>query len=293
MRGITLLVLQLFTGACIAAVVATDDLGNRVELPEPAGRVISLAPHITEMLFALGVGHRIAGTSRYSDYPPAARELPVIGDAFTMNVEAIAARQPDLVFAWQTGGAGRAMARLKSLDIPVYVNEAGTIDGIGRTLLAMATLVGQQSRGETLKAGFEADVNALAAAHRDRPGVRVFFQISDQDLYTVNDQHLIGQAIAVCNGINVFGDQSMPVPLVSQESVLARSPDVIIISRAQGRGESPWLARWSRYPGYADKLRWIEPGLVSRPSLRMLEGMKQMCELIHRDVQEVSHEREG
>ena len=104
-------------------IVVIDDLGNTVRISKPAAKIVSLAPHLTELLFSLGVGDRIVGTSRYSDYPPAAKNIPVVGDAFSVNVEAVVALQPDIVFAWSTGGANRALVRLKKLGYAIFLNE--------------------------------------------------------------------------------------------------------------------------------------------------------------------------
>ena len=134
-----------------AAIIVTDDLGNEVIIAAPAAKIISLAPHLTELLFSLGVGNRIKGTSRYSDYPPAAQGIPVVGDAFSVSVEAVVALEPDIVFAWSTGGSNRALERLKKLGYPIYLNEAESIDGIGNTLVAMAELVGRKKEGMKLR----------------------------------------------------------------------------------------------------------------------------------------------
>jgi iron complex transport system substrate-binding protein len=276
--------LLLFLSNTLAAsgeVVVTDDLGNEVKLAGPAGKIISLAPHLTELLFSLGVGHRIKGTSRYSDYPPAAQGIPVVGDAFSVSVEAVVALQPDIVFAWSTGGANRALERLKNLGYPIYLNEAETIDGIGNTLVAMAELVGRKQEGMKLRDSLVGKLIELRARYAGLPGVQVFFQISDQNLYSVNKHHLIGQALLICNAENIFANESIPVPLVSKESVVKRDPKVIIISRPVEGVISPWVKRWGAYEGYDEKLRWIDPGLISRPSLRMLKGIEQLCRLIH------------
>lgn len=259
-----------------------DDLQNWVKIATPAKRIISLAPHLTEMLFSLEVGAQLVGTSRHSDYPRAALDIPIIGDAFTVNVEAVVDLQPDIIFAWSTGGANRALERLGKLGVTLYLNEAKTIKGIGRTIVAMAELVGKRERGRYLQQQLERRIMGLRKANAQLPRVRVFFQISDQDLYTVNKHHLIGQAITVCNGENVFAEEAIAVPLVSKESIVMTDPDIIVISKPVKGSVSPWEKRWSSFGGFGEKLRWIDPGLISRPSLRMVAGIELLCELIHR-----------
>lgn len=276
------LLFTIFAANAQGEISVQDDLQNRVQIPAPAKRIISLAPHLTELLFSLEVGAQLVGTSRYSDYPRAALDIPVIGDAFSVNVETVVDLQPDIIFAWSTGGANRALDRLGKLGYAIYLNEAKTIGGIGRTIVAMAELVGKRERGRLLQQQLERRVAELRRANAQLPTVRVFFQISDQDLYTVNKHHLIGQAITVCNGENVFAEETITVPLVSKESIVMTAPDIIVISKPEKGSVSPWEKRWSDYSGFGEKLRWIDPGLISRPSLRMLTGIEQLCELIHR-----------
>ncbi len=275
--------LLLLNNSASGDIEVLDDLGNKVRIAAPAENIVSLAPHLTELLFSLGVGHRIKGTSRYSDYPAAARTIPVVGDAFSTSVESIIAQQPDIIFAWSTGGANRALERLKTLGYPIYLNEAATLDGIGNTLMAMAELVGRKEIGLLLRDSLTHKLNELRTRYKDEPVEQVFFQISDQNLYTVNKYHLIGQALQVCNARNIFADETIPVPLVSKESVISRDPKIIIISKPKEGLISPWVKRWGAFEGYAERLRWIDPGFISHPSLRMIEGIEQLCRLIHRE----------
>ena len=276
------LLFSMFPAQSTGEISVRDDLQNIVQIAAPAKRIISLAPHLTELLFSLEVGEQLVGTSRYSDYPRGALDIPVIGDAFSVNVETVVDLQPDIIFAWSTGGANRALERLRKLGYAIYMNEAKTISGIGRTIVAMAELVGKRERGQLLQQQLQIRIAGLQESNAQLPPVRVFFQISDQDLYTVNKHHLIGQAIEICNGENVFAEETIAVPLVSKESIVITNPDIIIISRPNKGSVSPWEKKWAGYAGFGEKLRWIDPGLISRPSLRMLTGIEQLCELIHR-----------
>ena len=161
------------------------------------------------------------------------------------------------------------------------MNEARTLKDIGRTVRAMSSLVGRSGRGEELQKQSDEKIASLQEMYKSRETVSVFFQISDQNLYSINGEHLISQGIDVCNGKNVFSNSKISVPLVSKESVLALDPDFIVISKPEDGSESVWKEQWGQYEGFADKLRWIDPGLISRPSLRMLDGIERLCELIH------------
>lgn len=277
--GVLVLVLA---PACLAAPIAvTDDTGHRVTLEAPARRIVSLAPHLTSILFALDVGDEIVGTSRYSDYPAAAKKIPRLGDAFSVSVEAVVARRPDIVFAWRSGGSDRALARIEALGIPVFFYAARRLPDIARSVEKMAVLVGKGDRGRALAGHFLARLEALKRPAGSEP-VRVFFQISDQNLYTVNNRHLIGQAIQWCGGVNVFGEARARVPMVSKEAVIGAAPDLILITRARGNPPSPWAARWNAYPSLAGKVAYIDPDLISRPGLRMTQGIARLCGLIQR-----------
>ena len=259
-----------------------DDTNTSVVLDAPAQRIVSLAPHLTELLFSIGAGSRIVGTVRFSDFPDAAKEIPVLGDAFTINIESIVALQPDLVVAWRTGGTSNVVEKLRQLGIAVYVNEANDIESIAESAYMLSLLVGQEETGKILQNHFLQQLEMLKAGNVDTDR-KVFFQISDQSLYTVNDDHLIGQAISVCGVRNVYGTSEIPVPIVSRESVLAANPDVIVISQPAKGTESPWVEKWSEFEGFEDRIRLINPALISRPSLRMVQGISELCRLVRNE----------
>ena len=277
-------ILMLFIcGPLCAKIHVKDDRGNDVVLEARASRIVSLAPHLTEVLFTLGVGEKIVGTVKYSDYPSQAKQIPRLGDAFSLNIEAVLEMQPDIIFAWHTGGVNKAVQRLKALGIPVYVNESATLDSIADGLVRIATLVSTREQGLLHKRRFLQRLNRLKVDDgdgNDRERPRVFFQISDQDLYTVNDSHLIGQAIHHCGGRNLFANLSPGVALVSKEAVLAGQPDLIILTSSPSGPDSPWVDRWNVYDSFKGKIRILDPGLISRPSFRMLAGIEELCRLI-------------
>jgi iron complex transport system substrate-binding protein len=255
-----------------------DDLGRAVQLPTEPQRIISLAPHLTEMLFALGVGERIVATVAHSDFPPAAEQIPRLGDAFTLSVEAVVAVEPDLVVAWSTGGNQRTLQQLSELGYAIYQNEAATLNDIAVTLERLGALVGRPDTGIQLAADFRASLRAQRGSAGE--SVSVFFQISDNQLYTVNDQHLIGQAIQVCGAANVFGQLDLPVPMVSMESVIDADPDVILVSSPVPGFRSRWEDEWTRL-GWAGRTLYIDASLITRPGPRMLDGIKFLCESLN------------
>jgi iron complex transport system substrate-binding protein len=267
-------------------VVAVDDMGNRVQLVSPAKRIVSLAPHLTEILFELGVGDKVIATVSYADFPDAAKLIPRVGDAFSINVEKVVALQPEIIFAWETGGANKSLQRLEKLGFKIFKNEAPSLEGIANTALNMGILVGEAERGRKLSSRYLTALKQLRLSQRasektslDSP-LKVFFQISDQDLYTVSDRHLIGQAINLCGAQNLFADVPISVPLANLESVLKGQPNIVFITRLPGGPVSSWEDRWKKLLGSQVQLISIDPNSISRPSLRMLDGIEFLCSAI-------------
>ena len=276
------LVTLIFAVTCAsdasAEIRVIDDLGEEVVLLKPARRVISLAPHITELIYSLGAEKQIVGTVKYSDYPPEASTLPRIGDAFSLNIESVLALKPDLIIAWHTGGNNRPIERLRSLGLPVYTNEAKSLAGIGEAIIDIAALLGKNERGFALQQEFVTALENSRVVKKSSPVI--FFQISDQQLYTVSSEHLIGQAINHCGGKNLFSDISPNVSQVNQEMILANQPDVIVVTQRPG-SESAWVKTWRGFTGTQYQVDTIDPDLISRPSLRMLDGIKAICEIVN------------
>jgi iron complex transport system substrate-binding protein len=281
MNKIVLFAMLLLSLSCSAeSVVVTDDLGNRVSMASPPVRIVSLAPHLTEILFSLGVGDRLIATVRYSDYPEAAKQVPRLGDAFSLSIEAIVGVNPDLILAWSTGGNQRTLTQLRELGFAIYLNESADLQGIASTVRRIGKLVGKPALANRLAGNFADELSELRMQQLAGPAPGVFFQISDSQLYTINSQHLIGQGIELCGGINVFGDLPIMVPLVSLESVIDANPDVILVASPHEAFVSRWTKEWARLK-WDGRVRTINASLITRPSLRMLDGIKSMCKLMN------------
>jgi iron complex transport system substrate-binding protein len=175
-----------------------------IVLAEPAEKTVSGFSNLTELLFSLGAGDRIKATVECSDYPKAALKIPRLGNAFSVSVEAVIEQSPGLIVAWMTGDNQRTIEQLRSLGYPVFVNEASSLGGIAAAVQQLGTLVGKPERGLELAKKFRVDLERLRQLRSGLGSPKVFFQISDAQLYTVNSQHLIGQAIEVCGAENIF-----------------------------------------------------------------------------------------
>ena len=257
-----------------------DDRGAALELRGPARRIVSLAPHITELLFAAGAGSSVVGVVAYSNYPAAAQRLPKVGDVNALDLERIVALKPDLVMVWQQGSPQGQLDVLAALGLPVYYNQPRSLDDIARTLERFGELAGTRATAEAAARDFRQRLAALRARYRGRDTVTVFHQIWDQPLMTVNGEHLISQVLALCGGRNVFGDLPPLVPHVSIEAVLDADPEVI---GAAGTGSpvEAGLGSWFGWPRLRAIARGnvyvIDPDLISRHSPRILDGAEQLC----------------
>jgi iron complex transport system substrate-binding protein len=263
-----------------AAVTLQDDAGTRVRLDTPARRIISLAPHVTETLFAAGAGGQIVGAVDYSDYPEAAKKLPRIGSYAQLDLEAIAALKPDLAIGWGSGNVPAHIEKLRALGIPVYLSEPGRIDDVAKNIERYGALAGTQAAAGEAAAGFLARLLALRTRHGQRPTVRVFYQIWKQPLMTVGGSQVITDAIRLCGGENIFASLKPLAPNVSIEAVLAADPEVIVAS-GMGEARPEWVDDWRQWPGMTavkhNNLFFIPPDLIQRHTPRILDGAEQLC----------------
>lgn len=274
--------LALWTGTAANAspVTVRDDVGNTVELARPATRIVSLAPHVTELLFAAGAGAQVVGVVTYSDFPAEAQRLPEVGSYNNIDMERVAALRPDLVVAWSSGNRDAHLDKLRALGIPVYLNEPRTLDDVPRSLETLGKLAGSEVAAQRSADDFRARLATLESTYRERPRVRMFYQIWNQPLMTINDAHLISDVIRLCAGENVFGSLDQLAPRISEEAVLAANPEAIVAS-GMGEARPDWLDSWRRWPALDavrhDNLFFVPPDLLQRHTPRILDGASQLC----------------
>jgi iron complex transport system substrate-binding protein len=269
--------------ACLPAhgeIVVTDVGGSSIKLAVPARRIVSLAPHITELLFAAGAGDRVVGNVDYGNYPPAAATLPKVGSYSRLDLEAIVALKPDLVLAWESGNAPASLARLRSLGLTVHLSETHHIEDIAGELERIGLLAGTGTTANAVAKAFRERYAKLIVRYSQRPPVDVFYQIWKQPLMTVNGQQIISDAIRLCGGRNVFAQLPILAPTVTVEAVIAVNPEVIV---ASGMGESrpEWLDDWRRWTTLTavarDNLYFVPPDLLQRHTPRILDGTEKLC----------------
>lgn len=269
--------------ACLPALAAPvsviDDQGSRVTLPAPAQRVISLAPHVTELAFAAGGGARLIAVDENSDYPVAAKALPKAGSFRAIDLERIVAARPDLLLVWLHGPSARQLEPLRQLGIPLFYSQPKRFADIPSNLRRIGQLLGSSAQAEQAARRFEQDLAELRRQQQGKPKLSVFYQVWDKPLYTLNGQHIVSDAIALCGGRNVFASLPVTAPVVTDEAVIAANPQVIL--SAAMRQNDDLLKRWQRMPGIAAvqnrQLHQVNGDLLNRPTPRMIEGTRQLC----------------
>jgi iron complex transport system substrate-binding protein len=281
LRLLAVVALALASTLAGAEIRLTDDRGREVVLERPAQRIISLAPNMTELLFAAGAGERVVGADEYSNYPEPARRIARIGDNAQLDLERIVALRPDLVLVWQAGNAQRQLDKLLQLGIPSFYSDPRRIADIARAIEQFGRLAGTEKAALPAARAFAARVRELRERYAGRPPVTVFFQIWDQPPMTVNGDHLISDVISLCGGKNVFAGLKALAPTVSVEAVLAADPQAIG-GVAADAGQVGNLDSWKAWPRLAAVSRGnlfvIHADLISRNSPRILEGARAMCE---------------
>ncbi|GAB2726903.1 cobalamin-binding protein [Halomonas garicola] len=280
---------------------AVDDLEREVCLDAPAQRIVALSPGATELAFAAGAGDDVVAVVEHSDYPARARKLPSVGDYSRIDLEALVGLGPDLVIGWETGNPGKQLETLESLGTKVFYIEPRTVDGVAAALNRLGRLAGSEDIAEQEAEAFLAGMAKLKARYAERAPVRVFYQVWDAPLMSLNDEHLIGRAITDCGGVNVFGERPRLVPRLDDEAVLAANPEVIITGSSDAsngdeeNARHQWLSHWQQYSSMAavqrESLYTVPADPLVRPTPRFLQGAQSLCERI--DQARKNQPREG
>lgn len=263
-----------------AAVSAVDDTGATITLTRPAQRIVSLAPHVTELLYAAGAGDRIVGAVDYSDYPEAAQRLRRVGSYAAFDLETIVALRPDLVVAWGSGNPQHQQNALRALNLTLYVTEPRRIEDVPKHIEQLGALAGTTEIARAAADDFRERYARLRQRYAARPPVSVFYQIWHQPLMTVNGAHIISDVMRACGGRNVFATLGPLAASIDREAVVAADPEAIVVS-GMADAQPEQLREWQRWPGLravkAGNLFFIHPDLLQRHSPRLLQGAAQLC----------------
>jgi iron complex transport system substrate-binding protein len=261
---------------CLSACIVQADSGS-----EAGRRIVSLSPHLAELVFAVGAGDRLIGVSAYTDYPEAASRLPVVGDAFMLDLERLTLLKPDMLLAWQGGTPAHVIDELKSRGYRVETITTRDLDDVPLALRRIGRLTGQIKKANAAADGFEAGLNSLRARASGASPIAVFYQVSKRPLYTINGEHYVSQLIEVCGGTNVFADLGKLAPLIGVEAVIERNPEVMLAADDAGPDA---FSEWDRWPGLAANRygnRFLMPASeIGRATPRLLEAGAAICEAL-------------
>ena len=280
---LSVLLLGIITSHGYAAISVVDDAGHRVTLVAPAKRIISLSPHVTELLYAAGAGEYIVGAVSYSDYPAAAKKLPRVGSYNAFDLEAIVALQPDLIVAWQSANPAAALEKLQALSIPVFFSEPRQLEDVAGNLERLGKLTASEAIANAASTVFRHKLLELRNRYRAVRAVSVFYQVWHRPLMTVNGEHIISQVIELCGGRNVFAGLPVLAPKISLEAVLREDPEVIVAGNS-ALNHPDWKDDWRRWPALQavknNHLFYVNPDIIQRHTPRILQGAEALCKQI-------------
>ena len=260
-----------------------DDEAQQIRLQGAARRIVSLAPHATELIFEVGAGAALLAVSDASDYPQAALSLPHVGGSAGLDLERIVALRPDLVVAWSSGNSPGQIAALRQAGLTVFESDPHDIEQIASSLERLGILTGHQQLGNSRAAALRASIAALAAAEDGRASVSVFYEVWDQPLYTLGERHLVTQLMHVCGARNIFSDLNALAAEVSPEAVVARKPDLIVTDPKETDAlRAAWVARGVSDARLPAQVVGINPDWLIRGTSRIALGARALCQAIDR-----------
>ncbi len=264
--------------ATLVALVACTPSEEPASDTTAAKRIVSLAPNLTELVFTVGAGELLVGVSAWSDYPKEVLDLPVIGNAFTVDQEQLALAKPDLLLVWESGTPTHVADELRALGYRVAAIRTRSLDDIAVALLQIGELTGHEPEAREAAAEYRAQLKSLRDEHENLASIRAFYQVAARPLYTINSEHYISELIAVCGGENIFDDLGDLAPTVDVEAVVDRDPDVMLAST--DAGDDAFL-EWQRWPEMAANRfgnHYLLPAdEIGRPTTRVIIAGHAMC----------------
>lgn len=269
-----------------SVLLAISSVETTAQVRQPAvfenpERIVTLSPHLAELVFAAGAGDLLVGTVEYSDYPPQASSIARIGDAFRIDSEKLAALGPDLILAWPGGNPQPLIDGLRNDGYEVLELAATGLESVAIQLRRIGELTGHADRAGRAADLYLAKVNRLRVENLQKSPIRVFYQVAGRPLFTIGRKQVISEVVSLCGGINIFADLDSLAPVVSMETVLLRNPQVILSART---GSANPLDIWLDYPAVAavrlENLYLVDASLLARAGLRLADGAAQVCRLL-------------
>jgi iron complex transport system substrate-binding protein len=261
--------------APVAGLTVRDDAGRAVALAQPPHRIVSLSPAMTELLFALGAGDRVVGRTTWCDYPPAARAVPSVGDGLNPNIEAVAARRPDLVVLYRSPLNETAAAQLDRLGLAAVLVQQDRLEDLTRAARLLGRLTGRDAAGDSLASG----LSRFLAQPVPRPFVRIAFLVWDNPPVVIGQGSYLDQLATLAGAANVFHDIRGASATVGLETIVTRHPDVIVVLRDSAGPEPPGFARrpeWQAIRAVRERrFVYLTGSLFGRPSPRAAQAVAE------------------
>lgn len=246
-----------------------------------AGRAITLTPHITELVFAAGAGSHIVATVISSDYPPAAANIPKIGDGLNVSLEKALTLNPDLVIGWQDSGAARTLApSLARLHIPLIYSRPETLADIPEQIQRFGRIFNTQAAAEPAAQALRQRIHALQEKYARAKPVTVFIEVGASPLYTIGHDPLLNQVLQTCGGINLFAGAPAAAPQIDAESLIVKQPDVIITTGPTPERYRQRVEDWTRLQLAAARNHHVynvNPDWLFRPGPRLVDAAEALC----------------
>lgn len=272
--------LCFFSSCAYAQIEATDDLGHHIQLSQPAQRIISLSPDLTEILFAIRADSHVVGVIHGSDFPAEAKTLTQVGNYAGLDLERIIALHPDLIVSWGSNFA-KQLEVLRNLNIPIYIVVPHHLEDVARTMQHLGELSGTQPTANPIAQQFLAEIKKLRETYSKQKHLKVFYQIGAYSLLSINHDSWINEAIRVCGGENVFAKAQILVPEVSWEAVVAANPEVVL----NAEQNNTWQEAWQKWPMVravqAHALITLQPDWIERAGPRLALGVRQICQALN------------
>lgn len=267
----------------------TDEMGRKVTIPCPARRIISLAPSVTEILFALGLNEEIAAVTNYCDYPKAVLNKPRIGGFINPSIEKIVSLKPDLIITTRDGNRWETIHRLSDLGFSVYLIDPMSFYGVTKTIYHVGGMVGREEESKKIVVNMISKKEEIAARTKSLPKPKVFFQIGYAPIITVGRETLADDLIRLAGGKSISENELISYPLYSIETILSKAPEVIMISSMDRNKDYMNLVEkwrnWKSIPAVRmNTIHVIDSNLVDRPTPRIVEGLEALAKMIHPEV---------
>jgi iron complex transport system substrate-binding protein len=262
----------------------SDEAGRRVRVPAHLTRVITLAPNLTEIVYAVGAGPILVGNTTYCDYPPEARAIAKVGDTLHPNIEQIIALKPQLILVSTASQLEGFTNQLDERAIAVYVTDPHDLEGVFRSISALGALLDQPQRADKLVGDLRARAARVEEALKTARPVRVFYQVSREPLYTAGRDSFITDLIRRAGGVSVTANVEGAWPRYSEESALAARPEAVIIPTGTGmdEGNREVAEALKKSPAALEKRVYgINGDYLSRPGPRLVEGLEELAHALH------------